>query len=132
MSDEQQQETTPFLTEVIDFLRPKIVEERRNEILKLAINWVVEELRMYGAVNNTDDVTCAVELHRCRMNLPVEGIEREIYGYQLLITIQGAEPHHAPKQADCVFAVEDETSGLIVNVYLPGVRPDGTPSTTVQ
>lgn len=118
-----------FLHDVIEFLRPKIVEERRNEILKLAVAWVVEELKMYGALNNTDDVSCQVELHKCRAKLPVEGVETVVVGYQLLLTLEGTEPHHAPKEADCFFELNGET---IVNLYMPGMRPDGSVNSTRQ
>lgn len=133
MSDEQQQESTPFLTEVIDFLRPKIVEERRNTILRLAVQWLVGELRTYGAIHSTDDVDCTVELGKGYIHLPLRpGQGVRIFGYHLLVTIQGGEPQHPAKQVDCIFEVENEQKDVIVNLYMSGERPDGTLGTTVQ
>lgn len=118
-----------FLNDVIEFLRPRIVEERRNEILKLAVGWVVEELKMYAAMHNTDDVSCEVALNKCRAKLPVEGVETVITGYQLLLTITGTEPQHSPREADCFFQLDGD---VIVNLFLSGHNPSGAPNTTWQ
>lgn len=129
MSNTEQQNTAPFLEDVINFLRPQIVEERRNVLLKMVVDWVVAELRTYAHNHSTDDVTCEVELHKCRSKLMIEGVEEEIYGYQLLITIKGTEPQHPDIQADCFFKLDGDQ---ITNLFLSGDRPDGTPGNVVQ
>jgi hypothetical protein len=132
MSEAENQNTQPFLVEVIEFLRPKIIEARRNDMLKMTVDWLTSELRTYGRMICTDDVSCTVELHKCYIDLPVEGENRRVYGYQLLITLNGDEPQHATKQCDCFFALENEHSTTVVQLYLPGERPDGTPGDAVQ
>jgi hypothetical protein len=133
MSQAEERSTEPFLVDVINFLRPKIQEDRRNDMLKLAVSWLTGELRTYGRTYETDDISCTVELHKCHINLPLEpGKGVHVYGYQLLVTLQGDAPHHPAKQCDCIFAVENEHSDVVVNLYLPGERPDGTSGTAVQ
>jgi hypothetical protein len=121
----QQDNLTPFLEDIINFLRPRIVEERRDSMLKLAVAWVVEELKMYKNATGIDDITCGVELHKCKAKIDNEGTPMEIFGYQLLLALSTDEPQHDEKQADCFFVMQPGTD-VIYELMLPGQRPDGT------